>query len=709
MEPFSHQDYSIRHQPLTDNHGKTDLTRSPVVELPDSFERYLQHKTSANTRQKIRRIQRNISDDPELTIELASNDTIERYLVFFERVWTESWKALKGRKTRQLAQKYAEFIRLGMRSGDMLVPILLHESNPVGMLACYTDSINKQLLFFVAGRDADFSLLQSGLALHVFCIEWAIENGYTRYDLLRGDEPYKYSLGATDLLLGNTVMYKRAPQACAQLLNKTLVKQALALMAKKIGVSPDADIHQYYSQLLESWPGNCDVLGHYASWLESIEQHEHAVEITQSLGDTTTANDALSSAMLIDSMINVKPYTDIQLWCSEVKRLANTIETTGTLFVKGLGLEIAATEPESFQWLQTYLNPMLDIESKDQGCSGSNLSNYRLVCINTNRLIIDMMRLAKSDAIDVNTLYQNGRRIQRIYFNTNLVIDINKADGVIWVSDAKSREVTLLVSSRARWPALEVSSTARAIIIAYLQQEGWLFLHSGAAQINGENCLVIGDSGQGKTSLLLALMSAGCGFIANERVFVRKRGNQIEALSFPMPVAIGLGAAQQYPQIMEYVHHTDNCLYPQRRMDRKKLRSTSEAKWPSLSDKAQLLAPELCAAFSPAESLQGGLISGVVVPAIQSIDTTDHQDKVTVLDKQALRGVVRRNYISIKQDTRYPAWLCLAFNDAPDEKIDDLLDTICSLPGVQFEYVANKQRKEAVAAFPSLIHAALRQ
>ena len=30
------------------------------------------------------------------------------------------------------------------------------------------------------------------------CLKWAIEHGKTGLDFLRGDEPYKYDLGATD-------------------------------------------------------------------------------------------------------------------------------------------------------------------------------------------------------------------------------------------------------------------------------------------------------------------------------------------------------------------------------------------------------------------------------------------------------------------------------------------------------------------------------
>ena len=55
--------------------------------------------------------------------------------------------------------------------------------------------------FFSAARDEDFHDVPVGLVLHTHNIRWAIENGIRTYDLLRGNEPYKYSLGAADVRL----------------------------------------------------------------------------------------------------------------------------------------------------------------------------------------------------------------------------------------------------------------------------------------------------------------------------------------------------------------------------------------------------------------------------------------------------------------------------------------------------------------------------
>jgi len=59
-----------------------------------------------------------------------------------------------------------------------------------------------------------------------------------------------------------------------------------------------------------------------------------------------------------------------------------------------------------------------------------------------------------------------------------------------------------------------------------------------------------------------------------------------------------------------------------------------------------------------------------------------------MLNNKQVRSVVRRNYIAIKRDSLYPAWLPLAFNRSTEDADDDLIPSICALPAVQFDYPA---------------------
>jgi CelD/BcsL family acetyltransferase involved in cellulose biosynthesis len=87
-------------------------------------------------------------------------------------------------------------VKRGLDNEMVHMPVLWHGDTPVGALASFIDRDKSRLLFFVGGRDRDFRNLPVGLVLHTHNVRWAIENGIRTYDLLRGNEPYKYSLGA---------------------------------------------------------------------------------------------------------------------------------------------------------------------------------------------------------------------------------------------------------------------------------------------------------------------------------------------------------------------------------------------------------------------------------------------------------------------------------------------------------------------------------
>jgi CelD/BcsL family acetyltransferase involved in cellulose biosynthesis len=58
------------------------------------------------------------------------------------------------------------------------------------------------LALYNAAYDPALASLSIGIVGHAWAIREAIGERFDTYDLLRGDEPYKYDLGATDRWLG---------------------------------------------------------------------------------------------------------------------------------------------------------------------------------------------------------------------------------------------------------------------------------------------------------------------------------------------------------------------------------------------------------------------------------------------------------------------------------------------------------------------------
>jgi CelD/BcsL family acetyltransferase involved in cellulose biosynthesis len=196
MEPLVDDRLSVKALTSLINRGETDNLICPFVDLPETFESYLAEKLSSNARQKTRRMLRRLESSSEFKITTTSAPTRSRDVQILEKLWYNLWKSRKGSDTQHFASKYGMIVKRGLDNEMVHMPVLWHGDTPVGALASFIDRDKSRLLFFVGGRDRDFRNLPVGLVLHTHNVRWAIENGIRTYDLLRGNEPYKYSLGA---------------------------------------------------------------------------------------------------------------------------------------------------------------------------------------------------------------------------------------------------------------------------------------------------------------------------------------------------------------------------------------------------------------------------------------------------------------------------------------------------------------------------------
>jgi CelD/BcsL family acetyltransferase involved in cellulose biosynthesis len=201
MAPFADERLIVEPQTSLINHGETDNLVCPYIDLPDTFEAYLTEKLSSNTRQKLRRFLRRLDSSPDYAITTSSAATRARDVQILEQLWSDMWRWKKGSETGRLAAKYGKIVQRGLEDELVQLFILWHGETPLGALASFTDLDKSRLLFFISGRDEDFRELPVGLILHAHNIRWAIEHGLRTYDFLRGNEPYKYALGAADVRL----------------------------------------------------------------------------------------------------------------------------------------------------------------------------------------------------------------------------------------------------------------------------------------------------------------------------------------------------------------------------------------------------------------------------------------------------------------------------------------------------------------------------
>jgi CelD/BcsL family acetyltransferase involved in cellulose biosynthesis len=83
----------------------------------------------------------------------------------------------------------------------------------LGALALLIDAEKMSLLFYVGGRDATVKSPLPGVVLHAYSIRHAIHRGFTTYDFLRGNEPYKYSFGKKERRIRHVIVVNKNTEA----------------------------------------------------------------------------------------------------------------------------------------------------------------------------------------------------------------------------------------------------------------------------------------------------------------------------------------------------------------------------------------------------------------------------------------------------------------------------------------------------------------
>ncbi|MFF2653597.1 hypothetical protein [Streptomyces sp. NPDC058045] len=117
---------------------------------------------------------------------------------------------------------------------------------------------------------------------------------------------------------------------------------------------------------------------------------------------------------------------------------------------------------------------------------------------------------------------------------------VSPDEGLAYRSEPETGRLT--IAGRAAEPvALAAARIARELIRATLLREGWTLLHSSAVVRDGKALLTFGSKGAGKTTTALLLASKGFELLANDRVFVRPNGDELQVLPWPSAAAIGLG------------------------------------------------------------------------------------------------------------------------------------------------------------------------
>jgi tetratricopeptide (TPR) repeat protein len=276
MQAFPESEFSVATIDRV-NRDKIDNSICPAAPLPGDWDSYLETRLSANTRQKIRRVLRQLEKSGEFRITIAERDTFERDLEILLRFWTTRWGRRKGENLKAILANNRLMLRHAFATGTLFMPVLWKGERPLGALAILVDERKKSFLFLIAGRDETFDGPPPGLVLHAHSIRHAIRNGFVSYDFLRGNEPYKYSFGVEERRLTCLLLATKDGKNLGGKLDKRSLPFVLKRSMEHHRAGRHAKAEPGLRQILDLEPRHADAL--YCLGQITAKRGEHATAI----------------------------------------------------------------------------------------------------------------------------------------------------------------------------------------------------------------------------------------------------------------------------------------------------------------------------------------------------------------------------------------------------------------------------------------------
>jgi len=257
----------------------TDHGICPSVNLPASWDEYLK-QLSTNNRQKIRRLLRKIDASEDCRITLSDIENYDNNITTLLELWKLKWLPSKGeQRVNDVAALNYLMLSHCVESGTLFLPVFWHGDRPVAALATLIDPCKKSLLFFVTGRDETYSEMPAGYLLHAYSIRHAIAHGFTTYDFLRGDEPYKYMFAPRERRLKAVSVVAKNNRNLGGKLDPRGLFAMIETTLEHENQGETADAERGYRQILEVEPDHAPALYRFGRFKAELGAHAEAKEL----------------------------------------------------------------------------------------------------------------------------------------------------------------------------------------------------------------------------------------------------------------------------------------------------------------------------------------------------------------------------------------------------------------------------------------------
>lgn len=169
---------------------------APRVELPGDWEEYVSSLKKKH-RHELRRKLRNLQTEGDLQLHAYTTvGEVEEHLPVLLRFMVDSREDKARFMSEQMGLFFHNATKALAEEGLIRLYELELDGKAVASVLCFDQG--GQLYMYNSGYDPDYAPLSVGVVSKAMCVQGAIEAGKHCIDFLRGDEDYKYRLGAED-------------------------------------------------------------------------------------------------------------------------------------------------------------------------------------------------------------------------------------------------------------------------------------------------------------------------------------------------------------------------------------------------------------------------------------------------------------------------------------------------------------------------------
>jgi CelD/BcsL family acetyltransferase involved in cellulose biosynthesis len=184
---------------------------SPRTALHASWDEQLAKTMTSAGRYDVRRALRRTEQAPGFRVSTAGASDLEDHVDAMMALWQSRWGELEAEPLR----RYREVFRETFARDALELVVVWDGDHPMAGVTSFVDPLTHTYYQYITAYDPKYSRRSPGRSAIAYCMQSAIERGFSTYDFLLGDEEYKYSFGAVDRTTTHVTLERRGWRTAA--------------------------------------------------------------------------------------------------------------------------------------------------------------------------------------------------------------------------------------------------------------------------------------------------------------------------------------------------------------------------------------------------------------------------------------------------------------------------------------------------------------